>query len=87
MRNELWQRMKQRGIDIDRGAYDGAVPLVSRFMSYDILRYVFGRSAEQRRIVQDDPVVQRAVALTRGVKTQKDLLARVGQRQVPPGGE
>jgi len=81
MRDAVWQRMRQRGIDIDRSVYDGAAPLVSRFITYDVARYVFGRLAEQRRVVQDDPIVQRAVELTRGTKTQKELLARVTGQQ------
>ncbi len=81
MRDALWQGMRQRGIQIDRAVYDAASALVSRLISYDVERYVFGRPAEQRRIVQDDPIVQRAVELTRGIKTQKDLLARVSESQ------
>jgi len=81
MREGVWQGMRQRGIQIDRAIYDAASPLVSRLISYDVARYVFGRPAEQRRIVQDDPIVQRAVELTHGVKTQKDLLARVSESQ------
>jgi len=81
MREAVWQGMRQRGIQIDRAIYDAAAPLVSRLISYEVERYVFGRPAEQRRIVQDDPIVQRAVELTRGVKTQKDLLARASEHQ------
>ena len=81
MRNEVWQRMQQRGITIDRGVYDAAAPLVSRFISYDVSRYVLGRAAEQRRIVLDEPEVQKSLELLRGVKTQKELLARVGAQQ------
>ncbi|HUQ81110.1 MAG TPA: S41 family peptidase, partial [Gemmatimonadaceae bacterium] len=85
MRDAVWQRMRQRGIEIDRAVYDAAAPLVSRFIAYDVARYVFGRAAEIRRVVQDDPVVQRAVTLTRGVKTPKELLARAGEQQGPRG--
>ena len=81
MRDAVWQGMRQRRIDIDRAVYDAAAPLVSRLISYDVARYVFGRAAEQRRIVQDDPIVRRAVELIRGAKTQKDLLTRVGENQ------
>jgi len=84
MRNEVWQRMRQRGIDVDRALYDAA-PFVSRLIAYDIERYVFGRAAEQRRIVQDSEEVQKAMELLRGVKTQKDLLARVPKQQNRPG--
>ena len=81
MREAVWQRMRQRGIEIDRGVYDAAAPLVSRFISYDVARYVLGRAAEQRRVVLDAQEVQKAVELLRGVKTQKELLARVGAQQ------
>jgi carboxyl-terminal processing protease len=81
MREAVWQRMRQRGIDIDRAVYDAAAPLVSRFISYDVARYVLGRPAEMRRVVLDAPEVQKAVELLRGVRTQKELLARVGQQQ------
>jgi carboxyl-terminal processing protease len=85
MREAVWQRMRQRGIEIDRGVYDAAAPLVSRFISYDVARYVLGRAAEQRRVVLDAQEVQKAVELLRGVKTQKELLARVGAQQGRPG--
>jgi carboxyl-terminal processing protease len=84
MKNEVWQRMRQRGIDIDKSLYDSA-PLVARFISYDVARYVLGRAAEQRRIAQDLPEVQKAVSLLRGVKTPKELLARSGGQQGRPG--
>lgn len=84
MKNEVWKRMRQRGIDIDKSLYDAA-PLVSRFISYDVARYVLGRAAEQRRIAQDLPEVQKAVSLLRGVTTPKELLARSGGQQGRPG--
>jgi hypothetical protein len=79
--------MRQRGIEIDRAVYDAAAPLVSRFIAYDVARYVFGRPAEQRRIVQDSPEVKRAVELLRGVSTPKELLSRVSDPQVRRSGE
>jgi carboxyl-terminal processing protease len=81
MREAVWQRMRARGVEIDRAIYNAASPLVSRLISYDVARYVFGRNAEQRRLVQDDPIVQRAIELARGAKTQKELLARVSGQQ------
>jgi carboxyl-terminal processing protease len=81
MREQVWQRMRQRGIEIDRGVYDAAAPFVSTFISYDVARYVFGRAAERRRTVLDSPEVQKALELLRGITTQKDLLARVSGQQ------
>lgn len=87
MRDEVWRRMRQRGIDLDRALYDAAAPLVSRFIAYDVARYVFGRAAEQRRAVQDVPEVQKAAELLRGVSTPKELLARVNEQQARRTGE
>ena len=87
MRDEVWKRMRQRGIDLDRAVYDAAAPLVSRFIAYDVARYVFGRPAEQRRIVQDFPEVQKAAELLRGVDSPKELLARVSAEQARRTGE
>ena len=87
MRDELWRRMVQRDIRIDRAAYDSASAFVGRLLAYDVVRYTFGRLAEQRRIVQDDPVVGTAVGLLRGVTTQAELLARGAARQTRPPGE
>ena len=87
MRDEVWKRMRQRGIEIDRAVYDAAAPLVSRFIAYDVARYVFGRPAEQRRIVQDSPEVKRAAELLRGVSTPKELLSRVSDPQIRRSGE
>lgn len=87
MRDEVWKRMRQRGIDIDRAVYDAAAPLVSRVIAYDVARYVFGRPAEQRRMVQDSPEVKRAVELLRGVRTPKELLTRVSDTQARRSGE
>ena len=81
MREAVWQRMQQRGVAIDRTIYDAAAPLVSRIIAVDVARYVLGRPAEQRRVALDDPVIQRAIDLTRGARTQKELLARVSERQ------
>src|SRR6266550_483653 len=49
MRDEVWNRMKSRGIDIPRSVYDDAESLVSRVIGFDIARYVFGGDAEFRR--------------------------------------
>ncbi|HEX6048302.1 MAG TPA: hypothetical protein VFZ21_03510, partial [Gemmatimonadaceae bacterium] len=87
MRDEVWKRMRQRGIEMDRTVYDAAAPLVSRFIAYDVARYVFGRPAEQRRIVRDFLEVQKAVQLLRGVNSPKELLVRVSAEQARRTGE
>jgi carboxyl-terminal processing protease len=76
MRDEVWNRMKARGIDISRSVYDEAEPLVSRMIAFDIARYIFGSEAEFRRRVSIDKPLQKALELARGSKSEKDLLKK-----------
>jgi len=77
MREEVWQRMKARGIDIPRHVYDEAEPLVSRVIGFDIARYIFGGEAEFQRRASVDKALQKAIDLARGAKTEHDLLRKV----------
>jgi hypothetical protein len=77
MREEVWQRMKARGVDIPRTVYDDAEPRVSRVIGFDIARYVFGSEAEFRRRASVDKALQTALELARGAKTEQDLLRKV----------
>ena len=77
MREEVWQRMKARGVDIPRPVYDDAEPLVSRVIAFDIARYVFGSEAEFQRRASVDRPLQKALELARGAKTESDLLKKV----------
>ena len=76
MRDEVWNRMKSRGVDISRSAYDEAEPLVSRVMGFEIARYVFGPDAEFRRRASVDKTLQKALELAHGAKSEHDLLRR-----------
>jgi len=77
MREDVWQRMKTRGIDIPRPVYDEAEPLVSRVIGFDIARYIFGGEAEFRRRASVDKALLKALELARGAKTEQDLLRKV----------
>lgn len=83
MREEVWQRMKARGIDIPRPVYDEAEPLVSRVIGFDIARYIFGSEAEFRRRASVDKALQKALDLARGAKTEHDLLRKVTAQAAP----
>jgi carboxyl-terminal processing protease len=76
MRDEVWNRMKMRGIDIPRGVYDDAEPLVSRVIGFDIARYLFGSDAEFRRRASVDKPLLKALELTHGAKSEHDLLRK-----------
>jgi carboxyl-terminal processing protease len=85
MRDEVWNRMRARGIDIPRSVYDEAEPLVSRVIAFDIARYVFGSEAEFRRRASLDKPLQRALELAHGAKSEHDLLRRA-MAQAPTVG-
>ena len=76
MREEVWNRMKARGIDIPRSVYDDAEPLVSRVIGFDIARYIFGGDAEFRRRASVDKALQKALELANGARSEHDLLRR-----------
>ena len=83
MREEVWQRMKARGVDIPHEAYDEAEPLVSRVIAFDIARYVFGGDAEFQRRASVDKPLQKALELARGARTERDLLKKVTAQGAP----
>jgi len=83
MRDEVWQRMKARGVDIPRSVYDEAEPLVSRVIANDIARYVFGSEAEFRRRASEDKTLQKALELARGARTEQELLKKVTAQAAP----
>jgi carboxyl-terminal processing protease len=76
MRDQVWNRMKARGVEIPRNVYDEAEPLVSRMIAFDIARYIFGSEAEFRRRVSTDKPLQKALELARGSKSETDLLKK-----------
>jgi carboxyl-terminal processing protease len=84
MRDEVWKRMKARGIDIPRPAFDDAESLVSRLIGFDIARYVLGGDAEFRRRAAADQPLQKALELARGARTESDLLRKATARAQPP---
>ena len=83
MREEVWQRMKARGVDIPRDVYDEAEPLVSRVIAFDIARYVFGGDAEFQRRASVDKPLQKALELARWARTERDLLKKVTAHAAP----
>jgi carboxyl-terminal processing protease len=76
MRDAVYARMKQRGIDIPRSVFDEAEPLVSRLIGFDIARYVFGSDAEFRRRAAVDKQLQKALELAQGARNEADLLRK-----------
>lgn len=83
MRDEVWNRMKKRGIDIPRSVFDEGEPLVTRLIGYDIARYVFGSDAEFRRRASVDKALQRALQMAHGSRSESDLLRKATAQAQP----
>ena len=83
MRDEVWKRMRQRGIDIPRSVFDEGEPLVSRLIGFDIARYVFGSEAEFRRRASVDKPLQKALELAHGARSETDLLRKATAHAQP----
>jgi carboxyl-terminal processing protease len=84
MREELWSRMRTRGVKMERAVYDSAAPLVSRLLANEVVRYSFGPAAEARRSLGNDPVVKVAMELLAGTESREELLSRAARRAPPP---
>ena len=80
MRQQLWERARSRGIELDRAVFDAAAPLVTRMMTVDIARYAFGGDVAVRRQAEQDRAIQAALSLLRGVRTPQELLAAGDRR-------
>ena len=74
MRQEVYQRLKQKGVDLSTEEFSRGGRLVDQQLGYEIARYVFGRTAEFRRRAGDDRQVQTALELLRKADTPKELL-------------
>jgi carboxyl-terminal processing protease len=81
MRDEFRQLLERRGIQIAQREYDAATPLVTRLMTYEIARYVFGVQAEVRRRLEEDRVVNAARELLSGDVTQRTVLERAAAKR------
>ncbi|MEX1187433.1 MAG: S41 family peptidase [Gemmatimonadaceae bacterium] len=77
MLDDLWNRMRQRGIDVPKVIYDDAAQYVSRVLGYEIARYVLGPEAEFHRRAADDAVIMAALSAINGARDARDLVQRV----------
>jgi carboxyl-terminal processing protease len=75
MRQEVYQRLRAKGIEMTPQVYEGASGLVTEQLGYEITRYVFGRPAEFRRRAHDDAQMQTALGLLRKAGSPRELLS------------
>ena len=84
MREEFWRVLQIRRVRLAREAFDANAEFVTRLMTSEIARIVFGPSVEARRSAERDLVVRQAVGFVAGVRSREELLARVAPRETPP---
>jgi carboxyl-terminal processing protease len=80
MRDELFRRLATQHITVSREVYDAASGLVTRALSTQVTRYVFGPRAEFARTLRDDATLTKATELLQGATTPKELLSHVKGR-------
>jgi carboxyl-terminal processing protease len=74
MRQEIYQRLRAKGVDVSPAVFQGAHTLVDEQLGYEVARYVFGRPAEFRRRTLDDEQLQTAFGLLRKAQTPRELM-------------
>ena len=74
MRREVFQRLRNKGVEVTQADFNAAGQLVDEQLGYEIERYVFGRPAEFRRRSLDDRQLQSALGLLKKAQTPKDLM-------------
>ena len=75
IRQQVLQRLKAKGVDLQPAVFDSASRLVDDQLGYEIARYVFGRPAEFRRKAKDDEQMQAAMGLLRKAQSPKELMS------------
>jgi carboxyl-terminal processing protease len=75
MVREVLTRLRARGVVLPDSVVESARGLIRQELGYEAVQYAFGRTAEFRRRVADDPQVQEALGLIRRARSPQDLLS------------
>jgi carboxyl-terminal processing protease len=79
-RSEFLARLEKAGVKVDRKQWDAASSLIDRDLELRIARSAFGDSTVRRRMLNDDPQLQKAIEIIQKGTSQKDLFALVASR-------
>jgi carboxyl-terminal processing protease len=79
MRAEVLRRLAARKVSIDSATAKMTAPLMDRLLVRQVERYVFDTRAEYARALRDDKMVQRAIDLVSGARTQGDAIRAARQ--------
>jgi carboxyl-terminal processing protease len=73
-REDLWRRMRARGVALDRHTFDAMTPTIDRWLAVEIDRYLFGGDAAFRETMQSDPIVRAAIERAVRASSPRDLV-------------
>jgi carboxyl-terminal processing protease len=77
-RDQVFQRMAARGVDLDRGLFDAGANYVDRFLADQVARLAFGEAYAMVRHVENDAALSRAIEVIRMAGPhQRDLFSYV----------
>ena len=74
-RDELYRRLTQAEVKVDRKMYDLAEPYITRSLERQVATLAFGDSAAFRRSIPDDRQLLTALEYIKKARTQRDMLA------------
>jgi carboxyl-terminal processing protease len=74
MRNDLYERLRTRNVNLPRSVFDDNARLVDRLIGDQVARYVFGPEAEFERSAHYDLAIATATRLLEGASTPTALL-------------
>lgn len=73
----LFDRLESRNVEMPRVVFDDVGPIISRHLSYEIARTVFGNDVEFQRRAADDQVLRAALRIADGARNARDPLRRL----------
>ena len=74
-RDRLYAQLDRAGVAVSVVTYGEARALVDRIVGNEAIRTAFGAAYVQRRVVRDDPAVQRATAVLRKAQSARAVFA------------
>ncbi len=74
MRDSLYERVQEEGLELSRQTYDDAASYVNEQLGNEIARELFGTESVVRRQAKADRQLQAALRLLRGSRTQQEAL-------------
>ena len=73
------QRLERSDVVIDDDAFESSRDIITRLLTYEVARYVYGPEVEFLRRARNDDVVQTAVRIVKGAPSQQAIFERARQ--------